>query len=151
MHVGIGNLRWRGKRSRHSRRMRNPQFYVSGKRPIAHVHSRRKNYSSTVPTDAALTNSIVSMSVLKISMWYPPQNVLDSVQSSTVYNCVIDRLIWFANQFLLNTKYIRKSIQRSHTCICERCRPYIIQWYSNGMYHYFNASKHKVKSSINMK
>ena len=27
--------RWRGKRSRHSRCMRNPQFYVSGKRPIA--------------------------------------------------------------------------------------------------------------------
>ena len=27
--------RWRGKRSRHSRRMRNPQFYVYGKRPIA--------------------------------------------------------------------------------------------------------------------
>ena len=26
--------RWRGKRSRHSRRMRNPQFYVSGKKPI---------------------------------------------------------------------------------------------------------------------
>ena len=26
--------RWRGKRSRHSRRMRNPQFYVSGKRPM---------------------------------------------------------------------------------------------------------------------
>ena len=27
--------RRRGKRSRHSRRMRNPQFYVSGKRPMA--------------------------------------------------------------------------------------------------------------------
>ena len=26
--------RWRGKRSRHSQRMRNPQFCVSGKRPI---------------------------------------------------------------------------------------------------------------------
>ena len=26
--------RWQGKRSRHSRRVRNPQFYVSGKRPI---------------------------------------------------------------------------------------------------------------------
>ena len=26
--------RWRGKRSRHSRRMGNPQFYVSGKRPM---------------------------------------------------------------------------------------------------------------------
>ena len=39
--------RWRGKRSRHSRRMRNPQFYVSGKRrmmgriilwALPHVH-----------------------------------------------------------------------------------------------------------------
>ena len=29
-HVGIANLRWRGKRSHHSRRMRSPQFYVSG-------------------------------------------------------------------------------------------------------------------------
>ena len=27
-------IRWRGKCSRHSRRMRNPQFYVSGERPI---------------------------------------------------------------------------------------------------------------------
>ena len=27
---------WREKRSQHSRRMRNPQFYVSGKRPMAH-------------------------------------------------------------------------------------------------------------------
>ena len=34
-HVGITNPRWRGKCFRHSRRMRNPQFYVFGKRPIA--------------------------------------------------------------------------------------------------------------------
>ena len=34
MHVGIANPRWRGKRSRHSRRMRSQQFYVSVKRPI---------------------------------------------------------------------------------------------------------------------
>ena len=34
MHVGIAKLQRRGKRSRHSRRMRNPKFYVSGKRPI---------------------------------------------------------------------------------------------------------------------
>ena len=32
MRVGIAKPRWWGKRSRHSRRMRNPQFYVSGKR-----------------------------------------------------------------------------------------------------------------------
>ena len=34
MHVGIVNPRWRGKCSRHSRRMRNLQFFVSGKRPM---------------------------------------------------------------------------------------------------------------------
>ena len=42
MHVGIAKPRWRGKRSRHSRRMRNPQFYVSGKRPIYDMAKRRK-------------------------------------------------------------------------------------------------------------
>ena len=31
---GFPLSRWRGKRSRHSRRMRNAQFYVSGKRPM---------------------------------------------------------------------------------------------------------------------
>ena len=34
MHVGIANPRWWGKRSRHSRHMRNPKFYLSGKRPM---------------------------------------------------------------------------------------------------------------------
>ena len=34
MHVGMANPQWRGKRSRHSRRMRNPQFNVSGKGSI---------------------------------------------------------------------------------------------------------------------
>ena len=33
--VMIANQRWRGKRSQHSRRMRTPQFYVSGKRTTA--------------------------------------------------------------------------------------------------------------------
>ena len=34
MYVGIANPRWRVKHSRHSRRMCNPQFYVSGKKPM---------------------------------------------------------------------------------------------------------------------
>ena len=32
---GLHWIRWQGKRSRHSWRMRNPQIYVSGKSPIA--------------------------------------------------------------------------------------------------------------------
>ena len=35
--LGIGNPRWRGKLSRHSRRMRNTQLYVFGKRSIQDV------------------------------------------------------------------------------------------------------------------
>ena len=31
--------RWRGKRPRHSRRMHNPQFYVSGKRTMAGINT----------------------------------------------------------------------------------------------------------------
>ena len=37
MHIVIANLRWRGKRSLHSRLMCNPQFCVSGKRPNGHA------------------------------------------------------------------------------------------------------------------
>ena len=38
--------RWRGKRSRHFRRMRNQQFYVSGKRPMATNFRHRRTQSS---------------------------------------------------------------------------------------------------------
>ena len=34
VHTGIANPQWQGKRSRHFKHMRNPQFYVSGKRPM---------------------------------------------------------------------------------------------------------------------
>ena len=35
---------WRGKRSRHSRRMHNPQFYVSGKRPVVYENTVGSHY-----------------------------------------------------------------------------------------------------------
>ena len=38
--------RWRGKRSRHSRRMRSPQCNVSGNRPISHLWYFRRHLSS---------------------------------------------------------------------------------------------------------
>ena len=41
MHVGIANPRWWGKRSRPSRCIRNPQFCVSGKRPMNRTFLRR--------------------------------------------------------------------------------------------------------------
>ena len=52
MHVGIANPPWRGKRSQYSRRMRNPQFHVSGKRPMqqpAHAFCRVYYHPSRQP------------------------------------------------------------------------------------------------------
>ena len=43
MCVGIANPLWQGKRSRHSRRMLNLQFCVSGKRPIPREILRRRD------------------------------------------------------------------------------------------------------------
>ena len=36
----VRHTRWPGKRSRHSRRTRNPQFYLSGKRPMVQIQVR---------------------------------------------------------------------------------------------------------------
>ena len=43
MHVGIAIQRWWGKRYRNSRRMCNPQFCVSGKRPMQNTHTLYTN------------------------------------------------------------------------------------------------------------
>ena len=43
MHVGIPKPRWRGKRCRHSWRMRNPQFEISGKKPITPRNKKHEN------------------------------------------------------------------------------------------------------------
>ena len=45
---GLFCSRWRGKRSRHSRRMRNPQFYVPGKRPIITPLEYRTNFDRVI-------------------------------------------------------------------------------------------------------
>ena len=67
---------WRGKRSRHSRRMRNPQFYVSGKRPMylypviikcngqwGEVTNRRTQLSS-VMTHRSKTNCWIMLNII---------------------------------------------------------------------------------------
>ena len=59
MRVEITNPRLRGKCSRHSRRMRNPQFYVSGKRTIAPAGL----ISTQIGRPGARVTSIVMLSV----------------------------------------------------------------------------------------
>ena len=57
MHAGIAKPRWRGKRSRHSQRMRNLQIYVSGNRPIEVIGRR-------VPSVVAALESVIGSLLL---------------------------------------------------------------------------------------
>ena len=62
MHVGIANPRWRGKRSRHSRRMRNPQFYLSGERSMgAMVATDSANQIFELPSGLHLSDTGVCL------------------------------------------------------------------------------------------
>ena len=65
MHVGIAKPWWRGKCPRHSRHMRNPQFCVSGKRPMGHVvwHHSWGYYSGT--------SSSSRVSATHLNLWKP--------------------------------------------------------------------------------
>ena len=66
MHVVIANPRWRGKRSRHSRRMHNLQVYVSGKRPMVLIlFTRNIPVSATEGLHHSLenTNTIIFISL----------------------------------------------------------------------------------------
>ena len=63
MHVGFASPRGLGKRSRHSRRMRNPQSYVSGKRPIAktsHAISTPAMHGGNDKDTSPVINSTIS-------------------------------------------------------------------------------------------
>ena len=56
MHVGIVNPLWWGKRPRHSRRMHNPQFYVSVKRSMGHTTARVSRTVLSLLTYRAINN-----------------------------------------------------------------------------------------------
>ena len=68
MLVGIANPRWLGKRSRHSRRMRNPHFYVSDKRPILRCLQWRQIWHHD--------DSRVSVYVLVFNFQYHTGNII---------------------------------------------------------------------------
>ena len=76
MHVGVANPRWRWKCSRHSRRMRNPQFYVSGKGPIKWLgeENTRQTYWGMNKMNAVL---IFSNAFSWKTKWYFDSNLTE--------------------------------------------------------------------------
>ena len=65
---------WRGKRSRHSRRMRNPQVYVSGKRSIQYERKRAQICSDYELTKHELWG-VFGVLWRNDNAWYPDRTV----------------------------------------------------------------------------
>ena len=62
--IGFLWSRWWGKRSRHSRRMRNPQFYVSGKRSITKLSANITVHPVSITHCANMTLQPISLCVV---------------------------------------------------------------------------------------
>ena len=64
--------RWRGKRSRLSRRMRNPQFYVSGKSPTSwrhHTHTINGNPMEMTSTSLQTHIATIAKNWMNVNTW----------------------------------------------------------------------------------
>ena len=86
MHVGIDNPRWRGKRSRHSRRMRNPKFCVSGKRPMGHALTTPLTTSSSL----VISNNHTSISCISHHITHGWNNTPWFID---IYQCQVAKLL----------------------------------------------------------
>ena len=102
MHVGVGiaNPQWQEKPSRHSWRMRNPQLYVSGKRPMGPTHAQCfLCYMHKVLVAFCCGHSVgswcyhcahwpISFRVASISTWYGhycPLQIHNKMQTIIIY------------------------------------------------------------------
>ena len=110
MHVGIANPQWSGKRSWHSWRICIPQFYVSGKRPMA-------CHSTILPTgqwgDVSAAHSIVHYLWIRVDIYtgIRPQclhmwRLLHRVRNCTHSHCVHSEFRWILMKYALLWIYV---------------------------------------------
>ena len=99
---GLFWSQWRGKRPQHSRRMRNPRFYVSGKRPIpAHAITVRLGDQSQwlhAISDCCIASSQKSISEkTALDVWRAIPHINDAIALLTLSACpryFCRRLCW---------------------------------------------------------
>ena len=129
--VGIADPRVRGKRSRHSRCMRNPQFSVSGERPMECLsrtcagpdfiiikHARNGHMASADAVLKALRPKILSpiiMIILCVCPWFDYDNDMTISREKSRYRSH-KRIRW-------TTPGIEKN-----TCSCFFKRGIYLQW-----------------------
>ena len=111
MHVGIAYPQWRRKRSR---RIGNPQFYVSGKRPMARLRSCGKAWSkaATVQFTEAFMRRLASMrySQHKISVYIFRSLYLLSFQDTNKIMPWLLILLYRPFQLMFSRKNIKQLV-----------------------------------------
>ena len=97
--------RWRGKRSRHSRRMRNPQFCEPGKRPIKHLIVLA--VSILTPYCSNVTTYRLEIEILIVSVKNKIKHVRKANIIVRISHCI---------KSLLGTSYHKSGIDVSANC-----------------------------------
>ena len=103
---------WRGKRSRHSRRMRNPQFYVSGKMPMESMVSRACLRYTRAFFTPGICNLIklAAMETLMSLYRQNPQSCFDLWQSldlwHNLYSLPLTSIILFLSNAIVPSLYV---------------------------------------------
>ena len=88
MHVGIANPRWRGKRSRHTWRMRNPQVSVSGKRPMG---TAMEGFVSTLR--GLIKMGDIFNYIFRKEIWFKLYRQISNIRSTQFPNIDVSRLV----------------------------------------------------------
>ena len=119
---------WRGKRSRYSRRMRNPQLYVYGKRPIVWENGEESNVPSNLNYYENVVSKMGPWQVLTVaSIWLWPI-IVPAVYVAMLISYVlvfhISKLEIFVASVEINERNITQF--RSFCIKCQYCSEYII-------------------------
>ena len=89
--------RWRGKRSRHSRRMRYPQFYVSGKRCMGQHHHAEANSFDKKPDHTPLTTIALGHGKFrpfsKLIMWLGCPTMTIRLHSASDFHMFLQEIV----------------------------------------------------------
>ena len=104
--------RWRGKRSRHSRRMHNPKFNVSGtERPMS-------NWSTSIRWSYAIWGSAVDTPLVVMTSFSPTTLQLDSL---TLKQLGIIFKMWFFKMFFAVNVIFWHETGPTQLLFCQHC------------------------------
>ena len=136
MHVGIANSRWWGKRSRHSRRMRNPQFCVSGKRPMISPCGHHYNDITWTTLKSEIKFDSLFHTLFRLTAKNPPnsESVIDArrqIHEQPRNQRVDDRPLDLSRTYIVyNCNATCKSCNTGHVTLKSKSFEHDVRWWA---------------------